>query len=150
MADIKIDLRDLEKGLKCIELAQKNGLLVVPRGTELSVKRDPEFTDYDDAEAKTVFEMLKSNRDDILAVTKDPEILRQTLSQAQERMAEANRWLLVQIDLFDRLEKAYRVLFPSDKGCVRGDAGCLDDAVVRCTACQDGNLHWVQGGLNGS
>ena len=137
MADIKVDLRDLEKGLKCIELAQRNGLLVVPRGTELSVKRDTEFTDYDDAEAKTVFEMLKSNRNDILSVTADPERLRQTLSEAQERMAEANRWLLTHMDLWDRLEKAYRALFPGAEVCVRGTT-CLDDAVVRCKACEGG------------
>ena len=135
MADIKVDLRDLEKGLKCIELARRNGLLVVPRGTELSVKRDTEFTDYDDAEATTVFEMLKSNRNDILSVTADPERLRQTLSEAQERMAEANRWLLTHIDLWDRLEKAYRALFPGAEVCVRGTT-CLDDAVVRCRVCE--------------
>ena len=135
MADIKVDLRDLEKGLECVELAQKNGLLVVPDGKGIGIKRDPEAESSSQDDAKLVVEMLKNNRDDILTVTEDPERLRQTLSKAQERMSEANRWLLTHIDLFDRLEKAYRVLFPDAEGCVRGEK-CLDDAIVRCRACQ--------------
>ena len=137
MADIKVDLRGLEKGLKCIEEAQKNGLLVVPRGTELSVRRELEVTDYDEEREIRTRKMLRENKEAVLSVTADPERLRQTLSDAQERMVEANRWLLTHMDLWDRLEKAYRTLFPGAEVCVRGTT-CLDDAVVRCKACEGG------------
>ena len=135
MADIKVDLKDLEKGLECVELAHKNGLLIVPDGKGIGIKRDPEAKDHNQDEVKLVVEILKRNRDDILAVTEDPKRLLEMLSKAQERMSEANRWLLTHIDLWDRLEKAYRVLFPDAEGCVRGEK-CLDDAVVRCKACE--------------
>ena len=135
MADIKVDLKDLEKGLECVELAQKNGLLIVPDGNELGIKRDPDAASHDEDEVKLAVEILKRNRGDILTVTEDPERLRQPLSKAQERMVEANRWLLIHIDLWDRLEKAYRILFPDAEDCIRGET-CLDDAVVRCKACE--------------
>lgn len=137
MADIKADLRDLEKGLECIELAKKNGLLIVPDGKEIGIRRDPEAASHDEDEVKLVVEMLKRSREDVLSVTEDPERLRQTLSKAQERMVEANRWLLTHIDLWDRLEKAYRILFPDAEDCIRGET-CLNDAVVRCRACEGG------------
>jgi len=135
MADIKVDLRDLEKGLECVELAQKNGLLIVPDGKGIGIKRDPEAESSNQDDAKLVVEILKNNRDDILTVTEDPERLRQTLSKAQERMFNANEYLMSNIDLWDRLEKAYRILFPDDTKCVRGNA-CPDTAIVRCKACQ--------------
>jgi hypothetical protein len=135
MADIKVDLKDLEKGLECVELAQRNGLLIMPDGKGIGIKRDPEAEASNQDDAKLVVEILKNNRDDILTVSEDPERLRQTLSKAQERMIEANRWLLTHMDLWDRLEKAYRMLFPDAEGCVMGTT-CLDDAVVRCKACQ--------------
>ncbi len=137
MEDIKVDLRDLEKGLECIAMAQKSGLLIMPQGQEIGIKRDPEAEQYDQDDASLTVEILKRRRKDILSITEDPERLRQTLSKAQERMVEANRWLMTHLDLWDRLERTYRTLFPDAEGCVMGDK-CLEDAVVCCKACERG------------
>ena len=133
---IRADLRDLKKGLEGIELAFINKLGLIPVDGEIKVT--PPTGDYDKQQVDLVFKILGRSRSDILAVTSDPQRTKEALSNAQERMSEANRLLLAQTDLFDRLEKAYRVLFPNDKGCIRGDAGCLDDAVVRCAVCAGG------------
>ena len=136
---MNVDLQTLKKGLEGIEMAFNNGLGLTPVGEEIKVT--PPTGDYDKPEVDAVFKELGKSRSDIVAVTRDPNQTKVTLCRAQESMAEANRWLLVQIDLFDRLEKAYRALFPSDKGCIWGDIGCSDDAVVCCEACQEGGLN---------
>jgi hypothetical protein len=126
--DIKADLRELAEGLKWIELARKYDLLIIPNGRDLGIKRDPEVADFNEGEARRVIEILKRNREAMLSVSGDRERLRQALSNAQERMSEANRWLLTHIDLWNRLEKTYRTLFPEEDGCVRGGK-CLDDVL---------------------
>ena len=136
MADIKVDLRDLEKGLECVELVQKAGMIVVQSGNQMIVHRDRESPHYNDSEARRVIDIIKANREAMLNVTEDREKLRQTLCNAQERMSKANTWLLTHVDLWERLEKTYRTLFPEiDEVCVMGEK-CLDDALVRCRACE--------------
>jgi hypothetical protein len=133
--NIKADLQTLEPGLRRIEMAYVNGLRLVPNGKEVDVRRDPDAENYNSEQAQAIVRILARNKEELLAITANQDQTRDVLAQAQKRMVDAQEWLLTHLDLWDRLEQAYRKLFPEDTGCVRGEQGCMDDAVVRCNAC---------------
>lgn len=131
------DLESYKEGLHLLELARGAGLRLIPDGKEIDVRRDP--TTYDVDRARLVVEALKAQREVLTALTSDPEALRQALAGTQKRLAAGYEWVTTHLDLWDRLEKAYRHLYPDDMRCVCGDK-CADDAVVRCKMCEgDGN-----------
>jgi len=132
---IRVDLRALEQGIELIEMAHTNGLQLVPNGSKLDLQKDPDAVAYDKHQAATAAAILKNNSEAILAITADPERTRELLAQSQRRMIDAHEWLMTHLDLWDRLEKAYRALFGGTE-CVMGAAGCQDLAVVRCKACE--------------
>ena len=132
---VKADLRSLEKGIEVIEMAHNNGLRLVPNGDKLQLQKNPDAVDYDKHEATTAAAIVKHNSESILAITADQDGTRELLAQSQRRMAEENERFLIDLDLWDRLEKAYRALFGGTE-CVMGAAGCQDLAVVRCKACE--------------
>ena len=136
---LKVDLQTLARGIRQIEVAYMNGLCLVPNGKEVDVRRNPDAKDYNREQAQLVVRILARNKQDVLSITSDPEHTRDILAQSQKRMADAQTWLLTHMDLWDRLEKAYRMLFPEDTGCIRGEQGCLDNAVVCCKACERGS-----------
>jgi len=131
----KADLQTLEQGLRLIETAYVNGLRLVPNGKEVNIQRDPTSENYNKEQAQVIVQMLAKNQRELLTVTANQGQTRDVLARTQDRMVNAHEWLLVQLDLWDRMERAYRKLFPEDTGCVRGELGCMDSAVVRCTAC---------------
>jgi hypothetical protein len=133
------DLTSYKEGLRLVELAWGAGLRLIPDGEELDVRRDP--TAHDVEKAWLVVEALKAKREVLTALTSDPESIRQALADTQKRLATGYEWVTTHLDLWDRLEKAYRRLYPDDLRCVCGDK-CADDAVVRCKMCE--------GDVNGS
>lgn len=136
--NVKVDLQTLETGLKHIEMAYINGLRLVPNGKEVKIQRDPDAENYNKEQAQLIVQILARNQQELLAITANPDQTRDVLAQAQKRMVDAQEWLLTHLDLWDRLEQAYRKLFPEDTGCIRGEQGCMDNAVVRCKACVRG------------
>ena len=134
---VKADLRSLEKSIELIEMAYRNGLRLVPNGSRLKLRKDPDAVDYDKHEAATAAAIVKHNSESILAITADQDGTRELLAQSQRRMAEENERFLIDLDLWDRLEKAYRAVFGGTE-CVMGAEGCLEGAVVRCRACERG------------
>ena len=129
-------LKRYEMGIACIEAATKNGLRFIGSGPDLSItKRMPEIQGYDKEAARLVVDMLKQHREEIKEITSDSEAMRKTLQNGQEALSEAFSHAEVLLDLFDRLEKAYRVVFPEISGCINGEKGCPEGAVVSCTAC---------------
>jgi hypothetical protein len=133
--NVKVDLQTLETGLKHIEMAYINGLRLVPNGKEVKIQRDPEAENYNKEQAQLIVQILARNQQELIAITANPDQTKDVLAQAQKRMVDAQEWLLTHLDLWDRLEQAYRKLFPEDTGCIRGEQGCMDNAVVRCNAC---------------
>jgi hypothetical protein len=133
--NVKVDLQTLEPGLKLIEMAYVNGLSLVPNGKEVKIRRDLGAENYNKEQAQLIVQILARNQQELLAITANQDQARDVLARAQKRMVDAQEWLLTHLDLWDRLEQAYRKLFPEDTGCVRGEQGCMDDAVVRCRAC---------------
>ena len=127
------DLTSYKEGLRLVELAWGAGLRLIPDGKEIDVRRDP--TAYDVDRARLVVEALKAKREVLTALTSDPESIRQALAGTQKRLATGYEWVTTHLDLWDRLEKAYRRLYPDDLRCVCGD-GCSDDAIVRCKMCE--------------
>ena len=127
-------LKALEKGIIGIETAYKNGLRLVAAGSEIDIK--PMSQDYDRAQAKLIVQMLQQSSESVKAITADAESIRETLRASQETLLRDNDEFLVNLDLWDRLEKAYRMVFPDDSACIAGERGCLDNALVRCKACE--------------
>jgi hypothetical protein len=129
-------LNRYHKGITAIEVAYNNGLQLVPNGREVEViKNKAKASDYKQDGIEAVIAIIRHNREDIIDITRDPQRTRQALSEVQETLSKANTWVVDQLDLWDRLEKVYRALFPDDKTCIMGSDGCLPDAVVRCEAC---------------
>ena len=127
-------LKALEKGIIGIETAYKNGLRLVAAGPEIDIK--PMSKDYDREQAKLIVQMLQQSSESVKAITADAESIRKTLRASQETLLRDNDEFLVNLDLWDRLEKAYRMVFPGDSACIAGERGCLDNALVRCKACE--------------
>ena len=127
-------LKALENGIIGIETAYKNGLRLVAAGSEIDIK--PMSQDYDRAQAKLIVQMLQQSSESVKAITADAESIRETLRASQETLLRDNDEFLVNLDLWDRLEKAYRMVFPDDSACIAGERGCLDNALVRCKACE--------------
>ena len=130
-----IDLRPLEKSLRLIEMAHTNGLRLVPDGDELKLRKDPNAVDYNKEQAAVAVGILKQNKQDVLAITADRDKTKELLAQSQLRMIDENEWFMTHLDLWDRLEKAYRILFGTTE-CIMGAEGCSETAVVRCKACE--------------
>ena len=127
-------LKALENGIIGIETAYKNGLRLVAAGSEIDIK--PMSQNYDRAQAKLIVQMLQQSSESVKAITADAESIRKTLRASQETLLRDNDEFLVNLDLWDRLEKAYRMVFPDDSACIAGERGCLDNALVRCKACE--------------
>ena len=127
-------LKALENGIIGIETAYKNGLRLVAAGPEIDIK--PMSKDYDREQAKLIVQMLQQSSESVKAITADAESIRKTLRASQETLLRDNDEFLVNLDLWDRLEKAYRMVFPGDSACIAGERGCLDNALVRCKACE--------------
>ena len=134
---VDVDLRPLEKGLELVELAHANGLRLVPEGGEMKLRKAADASGYNEEQAKVVVGMLKQNKQAVLDITADPNQTQKLLAQSQLRMITAHEWLMTHLDLWDRLETAYRAVFETTE-CVMGADGCQEAAVVRCRACERG------------
>jgi hypothetical protein len=134
-------LEQYDLALQCIETARKNNLRVVPRDNGEKVVLVPmngkasDMTPEEKEQSKTVLAILRQHKESIKAITFDPETTRKTLCDAQEALSEANTYVMTHLDLVDRLEKAYRIVFPEISECIHGEKGCPEDSVVLCTAC---------------
>ena len=137
---VEVDLRPLEKGIELIEIACTNGLRLVPEGGETKLRKNPDASGYNEEQAKVVVGMLKQNKQAVLDITADPNQTQKLLAQSQLRMIAAHEWLMTHLDLWDRLETAYRTVFETTE-CVMGADGCQETAVVRCKACERSGIN---------
>jgi hypothetical protein len=123
-------------GIACIETATRNGLQLLTSGSELSVTKSmPDIPGYDNESAKLVVKMLRQRKEEIKAITSDQEATRKTLCEGQQALSDAFAHAETLLDLFDRLEKAYRIVFPGTTACIHGEKGCPEGSIVFCTAC---------------
>ena len=128
------NLKKHETGVLAIETAWKNGLRLVPDGDMIDIK--PMSTDLDPEQSKLIKQMLKQNKENLRAITSNAKGIRETLCDAQETLLRDNAVFLDNLEAWDRLEKAYRMVFLDDVACINGDKGCKDIAIVRCKACE--------------
>ena len=133
MAD-RIDLKQFEKGLVTLESIVFADMRIVRNGSALEVK-PPKSGIYNKANVRLLLKVLQSNREDTKPITSDPEGLREALSQSQQRMTDIYKWLCDQFEFFTRIERIYRMLYPEDMVCVRGEEGCQEEHVITCYAC---------------
>ena len=130
-------LKKHEKAIIAIETAWNNGFRLVPSGDMVNIQ--PMRKDLGPDQVKLISQMLKQNKESIKAVTSDGKGIRETLCNAQETLLRDNGVFLDNLDAWDRLEKAYRMVFPDDASCINGEKGCQDTAIVRCKACEGVN-----------
>ena len=134
------ELKDVENGIKCVEMATRHGMRIVPvgKGQYPHVeKRLPEIPGYDKKEAQTTAMLLKHNRDVLKTIASDPEDTREALCKGQQAVSEAFAYALVLLDLFASLEKAYRIWWPDVTACIHDGKGCPAEAQANCTACSE-------------
>ena len=126
-------LERYDVGLVCIETALRNKLKLVPSGSEIDIK--PAAPDYDREQAALIVRMLQAKRVEVVGITSDPDGVRMALCEAQQALSDINNQCNLLLDRLDRLEKAYRAIFPSITACINGEQGCPEDAVVLCATC---------------
>ena len=129
-----VDLKQIETGLHLYETVRLNGFTIIPDGADLGVK-PPDTIDPDQREI--IIQMLKNNKQDLVALTADLPGIRAMLAATQERMIHAHEWLMDHLDLWDRLEKLYREIAPQDTECIHApEQFCSEAAIVNCKACE--------------
>ena len=134
-------LEQYDLALQCIETARRNNLRVVPKDNGEKVALVPmngkasDMTPEEKEQSQTVLAILRQHKESIKDITFDPETTRKTLCDALETLSEANTYVMTHLDLVDRLEKAYRIVFPEITECLYGEKGCPEDSVMSCTPC---------------
>ena len=127
-------LSDLEPGIRMIETAYTNNLKLVLKDGKIDII--PKAKDIDREKAGIVAKILQRNSDAIMNITGDQEKTKAVLAETQKTLAEVYAWWSEALDLWDRLEKAYRDIFTEDYSCVAGEE-CMENAVVSCTVCAE-------------
>ena len=95
--------------------------------------------DIDREQAGLVAKILQRNSDAVQSIACDQDQIRVVLAETQAAMAVTYEWLMENLDLWDRLQKVYRKIYTEDTACIRGDKGCLSDAIAVCAACSGGS-----------
>lgn len=129
------ELRATETAITAIETAQKNGIRLMPDGHEIDVDVSG-CTDED--QVATIMEILRSNKDAIVALTSQQATAQQVLARARVAIVEADKYVHDHTDLWLRLEDIYRTLWPADTECITGEGQCgaIRSEIVRCQICE--------------
>lgn len=133
-------LNNLELAIKAIETIRGHGFSLIPLTIdgEHRIKMTAIKAGIEPDDRELMRMTLLRNKPTIEAITKNHDSIRETLSDAQEALSENNRVFSVDLDLWARLEKIFRAVFPDDLSCINGDKGCSGEAVANCTACVKG------------
>ena len=105
------DLRKVETIIKLYEYIQDNGFGMTVNGDKLSL--DPPKT-IDDKVAQEIVTIVKNNKSNFMNLIADPASVKENLVTVQKRTVHGNRYVLSNMDLWDRLEKIYRLIAPED------------------------------------
>ena len=133
-------LKNHEQAIVTIETLRNNGFTLTPliidgeHRIKMTAMRDGIAPD----DRELMRTVLLRNKPTVEAVTTNAEGIRDTLCNAQETLSKENREFLDSMDLWVRLEEAFRSVFPDDTSCINGEKGCPDDAIANCTACARG------------
>jgi len=130
-------LKNHEQAIVTIETLKNNGFTLVPLiiDGEHRIKMTATRAGIDPDDRELMRTVLLRNKPTVEAVTTNAEGIRDTLCNAQETLSRENREFLDSMDLWVRLEEAFRSVFPGDTSCINGEKGCPDDAIANCTAC---------------
>ena len=133
-------LKNHEQAIITIETLRKNGFTLVPLiiNGEHRIKMTATRAGIDPDDRELMRTVLIRNKPTVEAITTNAEGIRETLCAAQETLSLYNNEFLDSMDLWVRLEEAFRAVFPDDTSCINGEKGCPDDAIANCTACMGG------------
>jgi Ni,Fe-hydrogenase III small subunit len=125
-------LRDTEAAITAIEATVMGGIRIIPVGSELDVDISG-CTDTDQAE--TLMGVLRQNKSAVTALTSSQPAAKKILVDAHAELTKADEYVHAHMDLWLRLETAYRNLWPDDKVCITSGQCGDSRAIVRCQAC---------------
>ena len=130
-------LKNHEQAIITIETLRNNGFNLVPLiiDGEHRIKMTAMKAGIDPGDRELMRTVLLRNKPTVEAITTNAEGIRETLCSSQETLSRENHEFLDSMDLWVRLEEAFRAVFPDDISCINGEKGCPDDAIANCTAC---------------
>ena len=126
------DLRKIETIIQLYEYIQGNGFGLTVNGDKL--KLDPP-ENVDEKLAEEIITIVTNNKSNFMILIADPGSVKANLATVQRRTVHGNRYVMSNMDLWDRLEKIYRKIAPEDTECING-SGCDEEVLVNCKACE--------------
>ena len=127
-------LRDTEAAITAIEATVNGGIRIIPDGNEIDVDVSG---CTDTAQVETLTALLRQNKGAVTALTSSQPAAKQILVDAHAELTKADEYVHAHMDLWFRLEAAYRNLWPDEKACITSEHCGDSRAIVRCQACQD-------------
>ena len=91
----------------------------------------------DKQSGRIIGSQLRQNKEIITRIVKDKKITARKLANVQEELAQAHKDFIHMWMLWEDLLAILYTIFPDMKECIRGDDGCLDDAVQVCKVCSN-------------
>ena len=126
------DLRKVETLIGLYEHIQQQGFNLRTNGDMLTIDPPKNVTKEQSEQITTI---VKANKANFISLIGDPESMKANLTRIQKRMVQGQKYVLYNLDLWDRLEKMYRQIVPEDNKCIN-DSGCDEEVLVNCKACE--------------
>tara|TARA_R100001594_G_scaffold116485_1_gene151484 strand:- start:1118 stop:1534 length:417 start_codon:yes stop_codon:yes gene_type:complete len=126
------DLRKIETLIGLYEHIQQQGFNLRTNGEMLTIDPPKNATKEQSEQITTI---VRANKSNFISLIGDPESMKLNLARIQKRMVQGQRYVLSNLDLWDRLEKMYRQIVPEDNKCIN-DSGCDEEVLVNCKACE--------------
>ena len=126
------DLRKVETLIGLYEHIQQQGFNLRTNGEMLTIDPPKNVTKEQSEQITTI---VKANKANFISLIGDPESIKSNLTRIQKRMVQGQKYIVSNLDLWDRLEKMYRHIAPEDNKCIN-DSGCDEEVLVNCKACE--------------
>lgn len=126
------DLRKIETLIGLYEHIQQQGFNLRTNGEMLTIDPPKNATKEQSEKITTI---VRANKANFIGLIGNPEDIKANLSRIQKRMVQGQNYIVSNLDLWDRLEKMYRSIVPSDIECIN-NSGCNEEVLVNCKACE--------------
>jgi hypothetical protein len=122
------------KAVVSIETALKHHILPMLDGEQIHLLKTEGHEQANKDDVELVMKILKSNKAELMRFLTSKEEIEAQLRSDQQKLIEANRQFFLDMESWDKLERVYEAVWPAE-GCITGDDGCPDTAIVRCSYC---------------
>ena len=122
------------KAVVSIETAKKHHIRLVLDGDQIRLLKTEGHEQADKADVEMVTQLLKANKPELMEFLTGRGTIREILQLLQQKLVHDQDQFFIDMDWWDKLERAYEAVWPLDE-CVMGEDGCLENAIVRCAYC---------------